>query len=111
VAKASAGAVEHLRICQVPGIPQALERLKAAGYWTVGLAGEADTDYDVAKYTGSTAIVVGAEGGGLHQLVRRRCDQLVRIPMLGRVGSLNAAVAASVVMYEALRQRRAAGEK
>jgi len=105
VAKASAGAVEHLRICQVASVAQALERLKAAGFWTIGLAGEADATYADVDLTRRTAIVAGAEGAGLHQLVRRRCDQLVALPMLGRVSSLNVAVAVSVVLYEALRQR------
>jgi 23S rRNA (guanosine2251-2'-O)-methyltransferase len=110
VAKASAGAVEHLRVCQVAGIPQCLEQLKAAGFWTVGLAGEADTDYLEGDYRGTTALVVGGEGEGLHRLVRARCDQLVRLPMRGQVTSLNAAVAASIVLYEALRQRRGGSE-
>ena len=109
VAKASAGAVEYLRICRVPGIAQCLLRLNGAGYWLVGLSGDADVDYLAAEYRGPCAIVVGAEGSGLHRLVRERCDQLVRLPMLGRVDSLNAGVAAAVVFYEALRQRTRAG--
>jgi 23S rRNA (guanosine2251-2'-O)-methyltransferase len=108
VAKASAGAVEHLRIAMVGSLAQVIDRLKQEGYWTVGLAGEADTDYAGARYDGKLALVVGSEGEGLHRLVRQRCDQLVRLPMLGQVSSLNAAVAASVVLYEALRQRRTA---
>ena len=108
VAKASAGAVEHLRVAMVSSVAQALERLKSEEYWTIGLAGEADLDYDRARYEGKVALVVGSEGEGLHRLVRERCDQLVRMPMLGRVTSLNAAVAASIVLYEAVRQRRAA---
>jgi 23S rRNA (guanosine2251-2'-O)-methyltransferase len=106
VAKASAGAVEYLRVAMVSSLAQALERLKQYGYWTVGLAGESDVDYGDANYGGKVALVVGSEGEGLHRLVRDRCDQLVRLPMLGRVGSLNAAVAASIALYEALRQRR-----
>jgi 23S rRNA (guanosine2251-2'-O)-methyltransferase len=108
VAKASAGAVEHLRICQVASIAQALERIKAAGYWVVGLAGDAPTVYHDANLGGATALVVGAEGEGLHRLARERCDQLVRLPMLGKVSSLNAAVAVSIVLFEALRQRAGA---
>jgi 23S rRNA (guanosine2251-2'-O)-methyltransferase len=108
VAKASAGAVEHLEVAMVSSLAQSLERLKQAGYWTIGLAGEAETDYDNARYQGPIALVVGSEGEGLHRLVRERCDQLVRLPMLGRVSSLNAAVAASIVLYEAVRQRRTA---
>jgi 23S rRNA (guanosine2251-2'-O)-methyltransferase len=105
VAKASAGAVEHLRLAMVSSLAQVLERLKREGYWTVGLAGEAELDYDGARYEGKLVLVVGSEGEGLHRLVRQRCDQLVRLPMLGRVGSLNVAVAASIVLYEAVRQR------
>jgi 23S rRNA (guanosine2251-2'-O)-methyltransferase len=105
VARASAGAVEHLRICQVGSVAQLLERLKTEGYWTVGLAAEATDSYTDARYDGKLVVVVGSEGRGLHHLVRQRCDQLVRLPMLGRVDSLNAAVAASIVLYEALRQR------
>ena len=107
VARASAGAVEHLRIAQTGSIAQALETIKAGGYWVVGLAAEAELDYDQADLRGLTAIVVGSEGEGLHRLVRERCDQLVRLPMLGHVDSLNAAIAASIVVYETLRQRRA----
>ena len=108
VAKASAGAVEYLRVAMVSSLAQALEGLKAGGYWTIGLAGEADLDYDRARYQGRITLVVGSEAEGLHRLVRERCDQLVRMPMLGRVTSLNAAVATSIVLYEAVRQRRAA---
>ncbi|MDQ6748002.1 MAG: 23S rRNA (guanosine(2251)-2'-O)-methyltransferase RlmB [Candidatus Dormibacteraeota bacterium] len=107
VAKASAGAVEHLRMAQVAGIPQALERLKAAGFWVVGLAAESDTVYHQARLTGKLAVVVGAEGEGFHRLVAERCDQLLRLPMLGHVSSLNASAAAAIVIYEALRQRGA----
>jgi 23S rRNA (guanosine2251-2'-O)-methyltransferase len=105
VAKASAGAVEHVRLAQVAGIPQALERLKGAGFWVVGLAAESDTLYHHARLTGKLALVIGAEGEGLHRLVAERCDQLLRLPMLGRVSSLNASAAAAIVIYEALRQR------
>jgi 23S rRNA (guanosine2251-2'-O)-methyltransferase len=107
VAKASAGAVEHLRIAQVSSIAQAVERIRNAGYWVVGLAGDGEVEYTQARYDGRLALVVGSEGQGLHRLVRERCDQLVRLPMLGQVGSLNAAVAASIVMFEAQRQRAA----
>jgi len=108
VAKASAGAIEHLHICRVAGIAQAITRIRAAGLWVVGLAAEATSLYTDVGYVGPTALVVGGEGEGLHRLTRQRCDQLVRLPMLGRVSSLNAAVAASLVLYEALRQRAAA---
>ncbi|MFN2464450.1 MAG: 23S rRNA (guanosine(2251)-2'-O)-methyltransferase RlmB [Candidatus Dormibacteria bacterium] len=106
VAKASAGAVEHMKLVQVAGVPQALERLKAAGFWVVGLAAEADTIYYRARLTGRVAVVIGAEGEGLHRLAAERCDQLLRLPMLGHVTSLNAGAAAAVVIYEVLRQRQ-----
>ena len=108
VAKVSAGAVEHLRICQVGSVAQAVDSIRAAGYWVVGLAGDGDVDYTDARYAGRVAVVVGSEGRGLHRLVRERCDQVVRLPMLGQVSSLNAAVAASIVLFEALRQRKGA---
>jgi 23S rRNA (guanosine2251-2'-O)-methyltransferase len=95
-------------MAQVAGIPQALERLKAAGFWVAGLAAESDTIYYQARLTGKLAIVVGAEGEGLHRLVAERCDQLVRLPMLGHVTSLNASAATAIVVYEALRQRQTA---
>jgi len=107
-AKASAGAVAHVRVADVVNIARALDELKAAGLWVVGLAGDAPRSYDEVDYTAPTAVVLGAEGTGLRRLVRERCDWLVRIPMAGRVESLNVSVAAGVVLFEAVRQRRAA---
>jgi 23S rRNA (guanosine2251-2'-O)-methyltransferase len=109
VVKASAGAAEHLRYARVANLAQALDRLKARGFWAVGLAGEAKTVYSDCDYRRALVLLVGAEGEGLHQLLRRKCDALVRLPMLGRVESLNAAVAGSILLYEVLRQRRAPG--
>lgn len=106
-AKASAGAVAHVRIAEVVNIARALDELKAAGVWTIGLAAEASTPYDAVDFTLPTAIVLGAEGSGLRRLVRERCDSLARIPMSGHVGSLNVSVAAGVTLFEAVRQRRA----
>jgi 23S rRNA (guanosine2251-2'-O)-methyltransferase len=106
-AKASAGAVAHVRIAEVVNIARALEELKEAGVWTVGLDGNADTFYDAVDYTLPTAIVLGAEGSGLRRLVRERCDRLASIPMQGHVESLNVSVAAGVTLFEAVRQRRA----
>lgn len=105
-AKASAGAIAHVRIAQVVNIARAIEELKDAGVWTIGLAGEATTPYDAVDLTLPSAIVLGAEGAGLRRLVRERCDRLAAIPMHGRVGSLNVSVAAGVVLFEAARQRR-----
>lgn len=105
-AKASAGAVSHVKIAEVVNIARAIEELKEAGVWTVGLAGEAETTYDTIDFTGPSALVLGAEGAGLRRLVRERCDFLASIPMLGHVGSLNVSVAAGVTLFEAVRQRR-----
>jgi 23S rRNA (guanosine2251-2'-O)-methyltransferase len=105
VGKASAGALAHARIATVVNIARAIEELKDAGVWTVGLAGEAGEPYTAVDWTLPTAIVLGAEGAGLRRLVRERCDRLVKIPMHGAVESLNVSVAAGVVLYEAVRQR------
>jgi 23S rRNA (guanosine2251-2'-O)-methyltransferase len=105
-AKASAGAVHHVKIATVVNIARAIETLKEKGVWTVGLAGDAPDTYDSLDYTLPTAFVVGAEGDGLRRLVRETCDRLVRIPMGGLVESLNVSVATGIVMFEAERQRR-----
>jgi len=106
-AKASAGAVSHVRIAEVVNIARAIEDLKQAGVWTVGLAGDAPKRYDEVDLTVPTAVVVGAEGAGLRRLVRERCDWLVSIPMQGHVESLNVSVATGIALFEAIRQRRA----
>ena len=105
-AKASAGAVSHVKIAEVVNIARALEELKEAGVWTVGLAGDAPKRYDELDLALPTALVVGAEGEGLRRLVRERCDWLVSIPMGGYVQSLNVSVATGIALFEALRQRR-----
>ena len=105
-AKASAGAVAHVRIAQVVNIARALDELKDAGVWTVGLAGESPTSYDEIDFTVPSAVVFGAEGSGLRRLVREKCDFLASIPMRGHVGSLNVSVAAGITLFEAVRQRR-----
>jgi 23S rRNA (guanosine2251-2'-O)-methyltransferase len=106
-AKASAGAVSHVRIADVVNIARAIEDLKACGVWTVGLAGDVQKGYDEIDLTLPTAVVVGAEGTGLRRLVRERCDWVASIPMRGHVQSLNVSVATGIVLFEALRQRRA----
>jgi len=106
-AKASAGAVAHVPIAEVVNIARALEILKDAGVWTVGLVGDAPTRYDQIDLTLPTAVVVGAEGTGLRRLVRERCDWLASIPMQGHVQSLNVSVAAGIALFEAIRQRQA----
>lgn len=104
-ARASAGAVAHVKIAEVVNIARALETLKSAGVWTVGLAGDVSKRYDEVDLTGPTALVLGAEGEGLRRLVRERCDWLVSIPMAGHVQSLNVSVAAGIALFEAVRQR------
>ena len=106
--KASAGASEHLPIARVTNISRTLDELKERNVWTVGLDERGSQSYDALDYKMNCAIVLGAEGKGLHDLVRRRCDFLVSIPMLGHVPSLNVSVAGAVVMYEVARQRRTA---
>ena len=112
-AKASAGAVNYVPIADVVNIARSLEDLKKAGVWTLGLDAAAKMAYYEWDLTLPTAIVVGAEGHGLRRLVRERCDQVVSIPMLGHVGSLNVSVATAVVLFEAVRQRgiRSRGRK
>jgi 23S rRNA (guanosine2251-2'-O)-methyltransferase len=110
-AKASAGAVSRVKVAEVVNIARAIEDLKEAGIWTVGLAGESPRRYDQIDFTLPTAIVVGAEGAGLRRLVRDRCDWLVSIPMQGHVQSLNVSVAAGVVLFEAVRQRSSSRQK
>ena len=107
VGKASAGALAHVRIATVVNIARAIEELKDASVWTIGLAGDADTVYTDVDWTLPSAIVLGAEGAGLRRLVRERCDRLISIPMRGAVSSLNVSVAAGVTLFEAGRQRRA----
>ena len=104
--KASAGASEHLPIARVTNISRTLDELKERHVWTVGLDEKGTQSYaDELDYKMHCAIVLGAEGKGLHDLVRRRCDFLVSIPMLGHVPSLNVSVAGAIVMYEVARQR------
>jgi 23S rRNA (guanosine2251-2'-O)-methyltransferase len=107
-AKASAGAVAHVKVAEVVNIARALEELKQAGLWIVGLSGDAPTRYDEVDFTLPTALVLGAEGTGLRRLVRERCDWVATIPMRGQVSSLNVAVAAGVALFEAIRQRACA---
>jgi len=108
VTKASAGASEHLPIVKVTNISRTVEELKGDyNIWTVGLDERATQTYDAIDYNMDCALVLGGEGKGLHDLVKRKCDFLVSIPMLGKVPSLNVSVAAAVVLYEIVRQRRA----
>lgn len=105
VVRASAGAVEYINIARVANISQAVETLKKNGVWVTGIDMDGQTDYRALDFTLPSAIVIGGEGQGLSDLVRRRCDWVASIPMKGKIMSLNASVAAAVVMYEVLRQR------
>jgi 23S rRNA (guanosine2251-2'-O)-methyltransferase len=105
--KASAGATEHLRIARVVNLVRALEELKKRNLWIIGLDERGSSDYDRFDMTGDCVLVLGREGAGLHDLVRKTCDHLLRIPMAGGVSSLNVSAAGAVVLYEAFRQRRA----
>lgn len=106
VAKASAGASAHLPVAKVTNIARTLEQLKEKELWIVGLDERGKQPYDSIDYKMNCAVVLGAEGKGLHDLVAKKCDFLVSIPMLGKVPSLNVSVAAGVVLYEVVRQRR-----
>jgi 23S rRNA (guanosine2251-2'-O)-methyltransferase len=105
--KASAGAAEHLRIARVVNLVRALEDLKKRNLWVIGLDERGTSDYDQFDFSGDCVLVLGREGAGLHDLVRKTCDHLLRIPMAGGVSSLNVSAAGAVVLYEAFRQRRA----
>jgi 23S rRNA (guanosine2251-2'-O)-methyltransferase len=106
VTKASAGASEHLPIAKVTNIARTVDELKEKNIWVVGLDERGTQNYDSLDYNMDCAIVLGGEGKGVHDLVARKCDYLVSIPMLGKVPSLNVSVAAGVMLYEIVRQRR-----
>ena len=105
VAKASAGAMEYMKVARVTNINNTIAELKEKGVWIFGTAAEGSIPMYKADLTGPTAIVIGNEGDGMSQLVRKNCDVMVHIPMKGRISSLNASAAASILLYEAVRQR------
>ena len=105
VAKSSAGAIEHVRVAKVTNLNRFIEDLKERNVWVVGTSGEATMSYTDWDWTTPSALVLGAEGSGLHRLVAENCDALVKIPMYGKIDSLNVSVAAGVVLFEARRQR------
>ena len=105
VAKAAAGALEHLPVVRVTNINRALEELKHRGFWIYGLDERGAETYDQVEYASPAAVVLGGEGKGLHEQVRKHCDALVRIPMAGKISSLNVSVAAGVVLFEWKRRR------
>ncbi len=106
VAKTSAGASEHVRIARVTNLVRALEQMKQKHVWVLGLDERGTPDYTEYDFRSDCVLVLGREGAGLHDLVKKTCDHLLRIPMAGQVSSLNVSVAGAVVMYEAMRQRR-----
>jgi 23S rRNA (guanosine2251-2'-O)-methyltransferase len=106
VARSSAGAIAHLPVAKVTNLARTMEKLKEAGYWLVGLDERADKNYTEVDYNSPTGIVLGGEGQGLHELTRKRCDFVVSLPTTGPVKSLNVSVAAGVILFEVLRQRR-----
>ena len=105
VAKASAGAVEYMKVARVTNISATIQELKEKGVWIFGTAAEGSVPMYQADLTGPAAIVIGNEGDGMGLLVRKNCDMLVHIPMKGKISSLNASAAASILLYEAVRQR------
>jgi len=109
VERASAGALAHLPIARVKNLVRAMEEMKEAGYWLVGLDERAEKKYTEVDLKGPIGIILGSEGEGLHELTRKRCDFLVSLPTTGPVRSLNVSVAAGVMLFEAVRQRRALG--
>src|ERR1700710_2644742 len=106
VAKTSAGASEYVRIARVTNLVRALEQAKQSNVWVVGLDERGTMDYTEFDFRTNCLLVLGREGAGMHDLVKKTCDHLLRIPMAGQVSSLNVSVAGAVVMYEAMRQRR-----
>jgi 23S rRNA (guanosine2251-2'-O)-methyltransferase len=104
--KSSAGALQHLPVAEVPNLPRAIERLRDSGVWCIGLTGEAEASlFELELADEPVCVIVGGEGAGLHRLVREACDVLVRIPMAGRVESLNASVAGALALFEVRRRR------
>lgn len=105
VQKSSAGAVNHMKIAKVSNIADTIWKMQAKNIWTYGACGEAEKNYTEMDFSGDIAIVIGNEGKGIGQLIRKRCDFLTKLPMLGKVTSLNASNACAILVYEALRQR------
>ena len=105
VAKSAAGATEYVKVAKVTNVNRLINDLKERKIWTIGASGDATMNYDEWDWKQPSALVLGAEGSGLHRLVAENCDVLVKIPMYGRIESLNVSVAAGVVLFEAKRQR------
>ncbi len=109
VAKSSAGAIEYVKVAKTTNLTRLIEKLKKQNIWVVGTSVDSETSYTDWDWSRPTALVLGGEGGGLHRLVAENCDVLVKIPMYGRIDSLNVSVAAGVILFEARRQRREVG--
>jgi 23S rRNA (guanosine2251-2'-O)-methyltransferase len=106
VAKSSAGAIEYMRVAKTSNLNRFIEELKSRDIWVVGTSADARMSYDEWDWTRPSALILGGEGSGLHRLVGENCDILVKIPMYGKIDSLNVSVAAGVILFEAQRQRR-----
>ncbi len=111
VEKAAAGAASYLPVARVTNIARTMEALKAHGLWLFGATGQAGQNYTGADLTGPSALVLGSEGKGLRRLTQEKCDFLIRIPMHGKVSSLNVSVAAGILLFEARRQRLRRGNR
>jgi 23S rRNA (guanosine2251-2'-O)-methyltransferase len=105
VAKAAAGALEHLPIVRVGNLNRALDEIKARGFWIYGVDASGAQDYDQVQYASPAALVLGGEGKGMHEMVRKRCHAVVRIPMAGKISSLNVSVAAGIVLFDWRRRK------
>lgn len=106
VAKASSGAIEYVPVARVTNLSRTIDDLKKAGFWVFGTDASAQTNYDQADYSGPLLLIIGSEGGGIHSNIISKCDVTIRIPMEGKVNSLNAAVATGIAVFEAKRQRK-----
>jgi len=106
VAKSSAGAIEYIKVAKAANLNRVIDDLKAQNVWVVGTSGDAEMEYDAWDWTQPSALVLGSEGSGLHRLVAENCDILVKIPMYGKIGSVNVSVAAGVILFEVKRQRK-----
>ncbi len=111
VAKSSAGATEYVKVAKVANLNRLIDELKKHNIWVAGASGDAEMNYTDWDWTNSSALVLGGEGKGLHRLTAEKCDVLVKIPMQGKIESLNVSVAAGVVLFEALKQRKRAKDK
>lgn len=111
VAKASTGAIEHVPVIRVTNLPSTMERLQEVGYWIAGTDAKHATDYRQMDVNMPLVIVIGSEGEGMSRLVKDKCDFYIKLPMVGHVNSLNASVAASLLMYEVYRKRHPIGQE